>query len=335
VEVSVVEQSKFQREKDEDENLREERKKIDNVVEEERYRVDKTVGSGREFKRDAVENLLAQERAQSDQMLTEERDRADAAAEKAMALLSDEVASHLKTKTALTTRDQFLTIVSHDLRNPIGTVFSCADMLLGDSFSKWTNSENKHWVELVKRNAATALRLIEDLLDIERIAQGKLTLRFAQANVSEVIHESIENLVNLASAKNILLRASNVENVGLAVFDRDRIMQVLSNLIGNALKFTPEGGSVVLNAYNESDRLLILVRDTGPGIEDEQKKSIFERFAQVSSPDREGLGLGLYISKMLIEAHQGLIWVQSDLGKGSTFWISIPRQGPSRKVQAH
>jgi signal transduction histidine kinase len=208
-------------------------------------------------------------------------------------------------------------------------------MLLGDSFSKWANSENKHWVELIRRNAATALRLIEDVLDIERIAQGKLTLRFAQANVCQVIRESIENLVNVASAKNILLRASNMENVGLAVVDRDRIMQVLSNLIGNALKFTPEGGSVVLNAYNESDRLLISVRDTGPGIEDEQKESIFERFAQVSSPDRKGLGLGLYISKMLIEAHQGRIWVQSDLEKGSTFWISIPRQGPSGRVQAH
>lgn len=330
----MVEQSKFQRKKDEDESLKEERKKIDNAVEEDRYRVDKTVGSGREFKRDAVENLLAQERAQLDQMLAEERGRADAAAEKATALLSDEVASHLKTKTALTTRDQFLAIVSHDLRNPIGTVFSCADMLLGDFFSKGTNSENKHWLELIRRNAATALRLIEDLLDIERIAQGKLTLRFAQANVSQLIRESIENFVNIASAKNILLRASNVENVGLAVFDRDRIVQVLSNLIGNALKFTPEGGSVFLNAYNEADRVLISVRDTGPGIEPEQKKSIFERFAQLNSTDRKGLGLGLYISKMLIEAHQGQIWAQSDLGKGSTFWISIPRQGPSRKVEA-
>lgn len=300
----------------------------DKAFQKERYRVDRAIGGGGEIKRDLVEGLLAQERAQTDQILAEERDRTDTEVQRVTGLLSDEVALHLKTRAALTTRDEFLAIVSHDLRNPIGAVFSCAEMLLEDYLPKGNGRENKYWIELIKRKAAAALHLIDDILDIERIAEGKLRLRFGPNSIPQLIRESVESFVFVASAKNILLRAKLLENIGSAVCDRDRIMQVLSNVIGNALKFTPEGGSVVLDAHYERDNVLISISDTGPGIPEDRKEFIFERFAQVGLADSRGLGLGLYISKMLIEAHQGQIWVQSDFGKGSTFWISIPKHGP-------
>jgi len=112
-------------------------------------------------------------------------------------------------------------------------------------------------------------------------------------------------------------------------------MQVLSNLIGNALKFTPSGGSITLNANLGETEGEVSVCDTGPGIPEGKKDYIFDRFAQLRSKDRTGLGLGLYISKMLIEAHHGRLWVESKVGEGSTFYFAIPRQGPKSSKGIH
>jgi signal transduction histidine kinase len=170
-----------------------------------------------------------------------------------------------------------------------------------------------------------ALRLISDILDMERIAEGKFKLQLKTCNIGSLIRHAVENSVHEAAAKNILLRGSNFEKLGDANIDHDRIMQVLGNLIGNALKFTPEGGTVQVHASTKEDRVQISVSDTGPGIPDDKTEMIFNRFAQLKSADRRGLGLGLYISKMFVEAHQGELWVDSKLGQGSTFSFSIPR----------
>lgn len=316
-------------------SLVQERERADQVTERERARTDAAINRERELKQDLVRKLVGQERAQTDLNLEGERQQTDDEVTRVTGLLSDEVIAHSKAKIALTTRDEFLAIVSHDLRNPIGAIFSCTEMLLEDATYSEMDSETKHWIEFIKRNAETALHLISDILDIERIAEGKLALRFGQHNVSRMIRESMENFIHVASAKNILLRSKSTCEIGDATCDRDRIMQVLGNLIGNAIKFTPEGGSVVLDARLENDVVLVSVCDTGPGIPDEKKAKIFERFAQIGSKDRRGLGLGLYISKMLIDAHQGKIWVDSEVGKGSTFWIEIPVLGPSSRSDFH
>lgn len=318
----------FSMRKEPDVRLEDERHRADKAVGQERARVDSAIGQERELKKDLVENLLAQERAQTDQSLYQERDRADSEVQRVTTLLSGEVASHLRTKAALTTRDEFLAIVSHDLRNPVGVIFSCAEMLLEELQSREEKAETVYWIELIKRNALSALRLIDDIMDIERIAEGKLALHIGQHSVPQLLRDSIERFVYVASARSILLRTAHLEDLGSIACDRDRIIQVLSNLIGNALKFTPEGGTVELDAKKIDDRILISVCDTGPGIDENKQKYIFERFAQIGSADRQGLGLGLYISKMLIESHRGQIGVQSTPGKGSTFWISIPQQGP-------
>jgi signal transduction histidine kinase len=315
--------------KNDDDRLLDERRRADSAVERERSRVDVAIDRERDVKTAIESRLLDQEREQTDNNLLAERTRTDSEVHLASNLLSDEIAEHSKTKISLTTRDEFLAIVSHDLRNPLGAISICTDMLLQDaSYKTMERSQIKHWIELVKRNADTSLRLICDILDMESIAEGKLELRLKQQCIGQIIRESMQSFVATASAKTVLLSAMPPNISGSVVCDHDRIMQVLSNLIGNALKFTPAGGSIILKANLGKTEVEVSVCDTGPGIPDDKKDYIFDRFAQLGSKDRTGLGLGLYISKMLIEAHQGRLWVQSKVGEGSTFFFSLPRIGP-------
>lgn len=295
-----------------DEEVQSERAKVDAAIKEERTQKDKVLSE-----------FLDRERQETDQSLSHERSQTDRAVQRSSRLLSDEIGSHNRTKKELTTRDELLAIVSHDLRNPIGSVLSCTDMLLTDPEYGGMGDDLKHWIELIKRNAETSLRLIRDILDMERIGEGKLELQLNKQSLSRTMREAVEPFVHLASANRILLRISPSEDV-LASFDRDRIAQVLSNLIGNALKFTPEAGSVTLSVRKEANEAIVAVRDTGTGIPDEEKERIFNRYTQIGKKDRRGLGLGLYISKMLIEAHGGRLWVTSAPDKGSIFQFSLP-----------
>jgi signal transduction histidine kinase len=315
--------------KNDDDRLLDERRRADSAVERERSRVDVAIDRERDVKTAIESRLLDQEREQTDNNLLAERTRTDSEVHLASNLLSDEIAEHSKTKISLTTRDEFLAIVSHDLRNPIGAISICADMLLEDStYYEKMDSQIKHWIQFIKRNADTSLRLIADILDMERIAEDKLELKLKQQCIGQIMRESMQSFIHVASAKSVLLRAMPSNISGNVVCDRDRIMQVLSNLIGNALKFTPEGGSIILEAYLSKTEVEVSVRDTGPGIPEEKRDYIFDRFAQLGSKDRTGLGLGLYISKMLIEAHQGRLWVNSKVGEGSTFSFALPKLGP-------
>ena len=130
----------------------------------------------------------------------------------------------------------------------------------------------------------------------------------------------------------MLLRFTPSNIINEVVFDSDRITQVLSNLVGNALKFTPEGKSINIGAVQIESGIQVFVQDTGPGIPEEKLNCIFDRFAQLGSKDRSGLGLGLYIAKMLIEAHHGQLWVDSKVGDGSTFYFTIPSQELSNEA---
>lgn len=303
------------------------RKEAD-AIEGARSRVDAAIDQERTLKNALVSDLLEGEREQTDEDLGAERSQTDLMVSHASNRLSDEVAQHSKTKVTLTTRDEFLAIVSHDLKNPIGTISSCAHLLLDDAALRKLGSEKViHWIEVIERNAGAALRLIEDLLDMERVAEGKLHLKMESCSIDEIIRDSIESFVQVAAGKDVNLRALPSKVSTQAICDRDRIMQVLANLIGNALKFTSAGGSVVLSKNLTEAEVKVSVSDTGPGIPEERKGRIFERFAQLGSKDRRGLGLGLYISKMLIEAHKGRLWVQSKVGKGSTFYFVIPKAG--------
>jgi signal transduction histidine kinase len=188
----------------------------------------------------------------------------------------------------------------------------------------------------INRSAGEMLRLIEDLLDIERIAVGKLTLHFEEHDVSEIIKQAVEQLQGAAVAKGVTLEAKDQDVCGHVLCDRSRVMQVLSNLIGNAIKFTPAKGRICVSCQRTGPEgeVQISVSDTGEGIAPEKIKTIFERFSQIHNQDRRGIGLGLYIAKMMVEEHPGRIWVESKLGEGSTFHFTLPlRSGAIREAK--
>ena len=275
---------------------------------------------------------LRVERQASDQAIKGERFRADAATEvgrthhqasakSSAELLSQEQERHQETKAALTTREEFLVIVSHDLRNPLNNISMAAQNLLEEP------KDTKELASSINRSAGEMLRLIEDLLDVERIAVGKLTLHIEEHDVSEIIKQAVEQLQGAAASKGVTLEAEPQDVCGYVVCDRSRAMQVLSNLIGNAIKFTPAKGQICVSCQRtgpEGKEVQISVSDTGEGIAPEKIKSIFERFSQINNQDRRGIGLGLYIAKMMVEEHPGRIWVESKLGEGSTFHFTLP-----------
>jgi signal transduction histidine kinase len=240
-------------------------------------------------------------------------------------LLKDEQQAHLGTKAELITRDEFLAIVSHDLRNPIGTVLTCSRMLLeGQSGAKFDQATMK-WIQLIKRNADSALHLINDLIDVERMSIGKLELIMGEHDICKLIAQAVENVNQEADKKLISLRAFQSTSPMMVWCDRDRIMQVLLNLIGNALKFTPAHGSITVDSQiTENTAIEVSISDTGPGIPADKTEAIFERFSQLGNKDRLGLGLGLYISKQIVNAHSGRIWVTSIEGEGSRFAFTLP-----------
>jgi signal transduction histidine kinase len=179
----------------------------------------------------------------------------------------------------------------------------------------------------INRSAGEMLGLIQDLLDVERIAVGKLTLHIEPHDVSEIIGQAVEQLQGIAAAKGVTLEAKPQDVCGYVVCDRSRVLQVLSNLIGNAIKFTPDKGRICVSCQRtgpEGEKVQISVSDTGEGIAPEKIKTIFERFSQIHDQDRRGIGLGLYIAKMMVEEHPGRIWVESTLGQGSTFHFTLP-----------
>jgi signal transduction histidine kinase len=290
--------------------------------------------SGAERQAEGDERLRV-ERETSDEAIHAERFRADAATERGRThhqasarssadLLSREQESHRKTQTALTTREEFLAIVSHDLRNPLNHIFMAAQNLFEEPGEQ---TDVQEIAASIKRSAGEMLRLIQDLLDIERIAIGKLILHYEEHDIREIIKDIVGDFQRDAAARGITLTAKPGSECGRVVCDRSRVVQVLSNLIGNAIKFTPANGQIHVSCEGtgpESKGVQVSVSDTGPGIAPEKIKTLFERFSQINSQDRRGIGLGLYIAKMMVEEHPGRIWVESKLGEGSTFHFTLP-----------
>ena len=219
-------------------------------------------------------------------------------------------------------RDEMLGVVAHDLRNPLNTIFMGARLMLdviGDPDSRLS----KH-AEMVHRAAERMNRLIQDLLDVRRIDSGRLAIEARPEAVEGMLAEAMEMLRPLANAAALELGCSIEGRLPQVKADAARILQVLSNLVGNAIKFTPAGGKVRLRAEPSNGEVRISVIDTGPGIPPEQLPHIFGRFWQGRSADRRGIGLGLAIAKGIVEAHGGRIWVESQVGVGSEFIFTLP-----------
>lgn len=221
-------------------------------------------------------------------------------------------------------RDDVLAIVSHDLRNPIHTIQLATSFLLetAPAAEEWTVA--KRQLAIVQRAAVRANRLIEDLLDMTRIEAGRLVLERGPADPAALIAEAVDAAAPLAEAARIELRGEIADGLPTVLADRERVLQVFANLIGNALKFTPPAGSIVVVATAADDVVRFSVIDTGPGISAAHLPHLFDRFWQARSSAKLGAGLGLSIAKGIVDGHGGRIWVASEEGHGAAFVFTLP-----------
>jgi PAS domain S-box-containing protein len=217
-------------------------------------------------------------------------------------------------------KSQFISSVAHELRTPLTTVKGYLEFL-EDAVS---GPEATGFVDQASRGVRRLQALLDDLLDFAMMDAGAFKLRFAEADLHESVHDVVTSLVPAAQEAGVAL-AVEAGPAGLAVpMDPQRIAQVLLNLLNNAIRHTPRGGTIVTAIAAEPGRALVRVRDPGIGIDPADHGRIFERFSQLDSSAPGGIGLGLGISKAIVEAHGGEIGVQSARGEGSTFWFTLP-----------
>src|SRR5262245_7206283 len=239
--------------------------------------------------------------------------------------LEQEKAARAEAQAANQSNDEFLAVVSHELRNPLNSILGYARLLRAETASV---GQIKHLVGIIERNGRMQLQLIEDLLDTARIISGKLELEVQPADLIAVITSALDVVRPSAQAKDIRITPNLDPLAGQITGDPDRLQQVVWNLLSNAIKFTPEGGRVELTLKRADPHIAIVVRDNGKGIEPEFLPHIFERFKQAdmsSSRRVGGLGLGLALVKHLVESHGGTIEAESaGAGEGATFTIRLP-----------
>jgi signal transduction histidine kinase len=231
----------------------------------------------------------------------------------------------------------FLSNVSHELKTPLTAIEGLADNMLDGVTGPLTNKQS-NYMSGIKESTERLERLINDLLDLSVIEAGKTQLRPTKFSMPALLHEVTNTLKPVAEEKRIGLEVANANGHSIVCADRDKITQVLHNLIGNAIKFTPNRGKVAITfeMINEA-WLKVAVADTGPGIAPEEASRIFDEFYQITQPGREkskGVGLGLAISKKLVEMHGGRIQVESFVGRGSKFFFTIPARTDARAARA-
>jgi PAS domain S-box-containing protein len=228
-------------------------------------------------------------------------------------------------------KSDFVSNVSHELRTPLTSIKGSVDNML-DGLTGSLNEKQVRYLSRIKSNTDRLSRLINDLLDLSRIEAGRVEVRPTTLPLAALAEEVAEHLKALAAEKLIRIEVPSADPSVTVWADRDKVTQVLMNLIGNAVKFTPQGGKITVAVEkNGNDYIQISVADTGPGILPEERNRIFSKFYQVANIEKQkpkGSGLGLAISKALVEMHGGKIWMESEIGRGSTFYFTLPAQQP-------
>jgi signal transduction histidine kinase len=275
-----------------------ERARADHAVRVQRAHADVVLDSDRREQADTLAALLVHERAATDAYLLTERAR------------SDEAVAH---------RDDFLGMVTHDVRNLLNLVVLSLEMLNPGPHEP--EPQVSAAASRIRRYVARMNRLIGDLVDVTSIDAGKLGMSPAEADAVALVAEAVEAFQPAALEKGVFLSA---EIPAAPLLDRDRILQVLANLVANSIKFTPRDGKITARLKSTPGMLQFCITDTGVGIPETMLEAIFERFWQVGKSDRRGMGLGLYISKCIVEAHRGRIWAESETGNGSRLCFTLP-----------
>lgn len=245
------------------------------------------------------------------------------------ALALENARLYQQARSAVRERDEMLAIVSHDLRNPVNAIVMLTGAVLkrdaeNDELPDDVANMARDEVEAIRAAARQADGLIQDLQDVSRISAGRLRVERRRVPASDILKECADMFEPVMVDAALRFVRNFDDSLPVLLADRHRLQQVLSNLLGNAVRFTPHGGEIVLSATREEDMLRISVRDSGPGVSHDDVPRLFERYFQAPRLLRAGSGLGLYIAKGIVNAHGGEIGVESEPGKGAEFWFTVP-----------
>ncbi len=227
-------------------------------------------------------------------------------------------------KKAARLKDEFLASMSHELRSPLTAIIGFAERIPA-KIDKGENDKAMSFAEDIQSSAGHLLGLINDILDFAKIESGEMAILKEKISIHEIADNLISLFRSIAEEKSIDLKCRLPDNLPFIKADRKRLMQVMVNLVSNAIKFTPEGGTVKVSATG-GDGIILTVEDTGVGIAPEEQEIVFNRFSQVGrrKKEQQGTGLGLAISKQIVELLGGRIWLESKPGEGSRFYVSLP-----------
>jgi signal transduction histidine kinase len=222
-------------------------------------------------------------------------------------------------------RSKFVSVASHELRTPMTSIKGFVENML-DGLTGQLTDRQQHYLQRVKHNIERLTRIINQLLDWSRIDVGRIELRPEPLAICEFVRDVVESFQTMAAEKSITLHIAACEEFPLVQADRDKLEQVLWNLIGNAVKFTPQGGRVSVEFLLKEGFVQIGIIDSGCGIAAHEVSKVFNEFSKVESsvPSSQGAQLGLFITKSLVRLHGGDIWVESQLNVGSRFYFTIP-----------
>lgn len=230
-----------------------------------------------------------------------------------------------KLKEAIEAKSKFISIVSHDLRVPLTSIKESIS-IVAEGLAGKIKKEQKDCLDIAARNVDRLNRLINDLLDFQKLGAGKMNFEILDNNINELAKEVHQTMLSVAEKAGIDLILNLDSGLPMTKFDKDKINQVLSNLVNNAIKFTKEGSITIRTSKNE-DSIEVSVADTGCGIKEEDLPKLFHEFEQLETPGIEkphGTGLGLAITKEIITKHEGEIWAESKVDNGSTFFFTLP-----------
>ncbi|MBU2648475.1 hybrid sensor histidine kinase/response regulator [bacterium] len=226
-------------------------------------------------------------------------------------------------------KNKFLGMAAHDLRNPLGSIMGFTEMVIDGDFGE-VSEEQASVLQRVHAASKRMLNLVNDLLDVSVIESGKLTLKMTHTSLKRLIEEQI-TLMGLEAGKKGISLIAAYETDDESEFDAERMIQVVNNLISNAIKFSDKDSQIKIGLRHEHEQMVIEVQDSGPGISEEDQQKLFGEFQRLSSKPtagEKGTGLGLAISKKIVEAHRGQLKVDSRLGAGATFIVTIPVKNP-------
>jgi signal transduction histidine kinase len=232
--------------------------------------------------------------------------------------------SEQSTRRAIQAREELVAVVSHDLKSPLATISMTTGMLLDELGPEPQNGEPRRSLLRIQRSADRMTRLIRDLLDLAKLEGGRLSIDATPQEVAGLMNDVVESLRADATAKSLRIEQAVGPGAERVRCDRERILQVLANLVGNAIKFTPSRGQVLLRAEREGPSVILSISDSGPGIPPDQQAHIFDRYWQAAETAQLGTGLGLSIAKGLVELHGGRIWLANRTGGGTTFSFTLP-----------